>query len=98
MTIVKKTSEGVKKSSTISMAEKGRETKAVKNCKEVVVREAVVSFLLVEEEQGTVCGRGCGVWENRSNELSDIGGLSALNEPSLIGRNQGGEDTSETSG
>jgi hypothetical protein len=64
MTVVKKTSEGIKKGSTVSVAEKGRETKAMENCKKVVVREAVVSFLLVEEEQGTVCGRGCGVRKN----------------------------------
>ena len=75
--------------------ESRRKTESGESGVEVWVGEAVVGFLLVEEEQYAIGGVVVGMTEDRPNMLSDVRGLTATDETCLRGVDEARKNLSE---
>ena len=88
MTIVHKESGGWGVGGRKSVLNKGREAKFCEHRRKVGMRNPVVGFFLVEEDQSTVYRviGGSGVAQDLANGHSDISSLSMLYKASLVRR------------
>src|SRR5262245_10516578 len=99
MTIVQEESGSVGVGSSKSMLNKGREAKLGENSREVGVRDSVVGFFLIKEDQRTIHRTAVGRIQVRGSLISgmakdimnshgNISGISIVNEAGLMRRNQ----------
>jgi hypothetical protein len=87
-TIVQNESRSVRKGSSESELKRRRETEPIQDGEEVVVRDAIISLFLIEENQSTGDGmRGC-VSQDAPKNLGYVRSLAFTYEAGLVGSDQ----------
>jgi hypothetical protein len=98
LAIIEDAGRRISEGSSVSVLQKGRKTKGRENRKKIRVRDAIVSFFLVKEDEPPIDGVLRCITKDRAYCHSDVGSLTAFDKASLVTSDQSRKNQSKAGG